>query len=86
MTIQDILKDETVNEIAQKHNKTVAQVLLRFVVQKGIATIPKSVNPVRIRENINIFDFSLDDNDITKLEGLDKGNAVRIFDFKVFKG
>lgn len=73
-------------KIAKKHNKSIAQVLLRFVVQIGVATIPKSVNPGRIRENIDIFDFSLDDSDMKKLKSLDRGSAGRILDFKTFTG
>lgn len=80
------MKDSIVQEIAKKHNKTAAQILLRFIVQNGIVAIPKSVNPERLRQNIDIFDFALDDSDVKKLEGLDRGEDGRLFDFKAFKG
>lgn len=86
VTIPDILKDPIALAIAKKHNKTVAQVLLRFIIQKGITAIPKSVNPDRLRQNIDIFDFVLDDDDVKQLESLDRGENGRIFTFKAFKG
>ena len=73
----DVLHHPTVIEIAQRHNKTPAQVLLRQLIQRGISAIPKSVTPERILENINIFDFELDFDDITSLEGI--GSHVRLF-------
>lgn len=86
MELPDVLSIPEVQEIAKKHNKTTAQVLLRHIVQKGIAAIPKSVNPERIRQNISIFDFTLDEDDILKLDSADKGDAGRFFDFLLFKG
>ncbi|CAG9765207.1 unnamed protein product [Ceutorhynchus assimilis] len=53
------------------------QVLLKFLVQNNIAVIPKSSNPKRIQENINLFDFTLDDEDVKLLTGLDKGEQGR---------
>lgn len=73
-------------EIATKHNKTVAQVLLRHIVQKGVAAIPKSSNPKRLEENLNIFDFCLDEDDVKKLDALDRGSEGRIFDMLHSKG
>lgn len=74
----DLLNDPVVKRIATKHNKTAAQVLLRFMNQKGVAVIPKSVTPSRIRENFDIFSFSLDSDDLRELEKLDKGARGRI--------
>lgn len=87
MQLPSLLQDPVVVDIAKKHNKTAAQVLLRQLIQSGIATIPKSTNPQRVRENFNVFDFSLDDGDIQRLRSLDKGEDGRLFDFsKFFKG
>lgn len=80
------MTNPVVQAIANKHNKTVAQVLLRHIVQKGIAAIPKSTNPKRLRENLDVFDFVLDADDVSKMDGLDKGAAARILDFTVFPG
>ncbi|KAJ8935868.1 hypothetical protein NQ318_019452 [Aromia moschata] len=76
----DLLGHPMVKEIAQKYNKTTAQVLLRHIVQKGI-----SVTPQRIRQNIDIFDFQLSASDLNILNGLDAN--LRILDFEfIFKG
>ncbi|KAK4884359.1 hypothetical protein RN001_000630 [Aquatica leii] len=82
----DILGNTVVTDIAKKYNKTPAQVLLRHCLQKGLVAIPKSVTPKRIHENIDIFDFKLNDQDMEKLNGLDQGPAARILDFSAFKG
>uniref|UniRef100_A0A8C4W5F8 alcohol dehydrogenase (NADP(+)) n=1 Tax=Gopherus evgoodei TaxID=1825980 RepID=A0A8C4W5F8_9SAUR len=65
-----LLENPTVNEIAQKHGKTSAQVLIRFHIQRGIATIPKSITPTRIVENAEVYDFHLTRKEIQMLEGL----------------
>lgn len=78
----DILGNPVVAAIAEKHGKANAQVLLRHLVQKGFAVIPKSTNAERIRQNIDIFDFELDERDMEKLDGLDQGPDARILNFK----
>lgn len=69
----DILGDNAVQRIADKHHKTIAQVVLRWHIQNGLVVIPKSVNPDRIRENIDIFDFKLDDGDMRTIDSMDAG-------------
>jgi 2,5-diketo-D-gluconate reductase A len=64
-----------VDAIARKHSKTRSQIILRWHVQNGLVPIPKSGNPSRMAENIDIFDFRLDDEDQTLLEQLDRGDA-----------
>lgn len=66
-----LLQDLKLNEIAGKHGKTPAQVLLRYQVQRGHVVIPKSVTKSRIEENFNIFDFELNDEDINSINTLD---------------
>ncbi|KAL3286148.1 hypothetical protein HHI36_000660 [Cryptolaemus montrouzieri] len=84
LDLPDILGNPTVKAIAKKHSKTAAQVLLHFYVQKGWLPIPKSVNPERIKQNLDIFDFHLDQQDLHELKSLDAG--IRIIDLAMFKG
>eukprot|EP00914_Ancora_sagittata_P018134 GHVO01035775.1.p1 GENE.GHVO01035775.1~~GHVO01035775.1.p1 ORF type:complete len:285 (-),score=42.06 GHVO01035775.1:10-864(-) len=62
--------NETLKAMATKHKKSVPQVMIRWSVQKGFSTIPKSAKLQRIEENANVFDFSLDDEEMTAIEGL----------------
>jgi len=71
-----LLEHPTLVELAAKHGKSPAQVVLRWHVQLGNVAIPKSVTPSRIAENIDIFDFELDDADLTALAGLDTGTRL----------
>lgn len=82
----DILGHPTVTELAEKYKKMPGQVLLRHLIQQDIIVIPKSGNPNRIKANIDIFDFQLSDEDIMKLDALDRGENGRIFNFLFFKG
>ena len=66
------LEDPVVKELAAKYNKTEGQILLRFLVQRGLVVIPKSVTPERIRSNLDLFDFSFTEEDMQKLFALDK--------------
>ncbi|MEI5134809.1 aldo/keto reductase [Streptomyces libani] len=71
-----LLKDPTIAELAAKHGKTPAQVVLRWHLQLGNVVIPKSVTPSRIAENIDVFDFELDDADLSALAGLESGKRL----------
>ncbi|XP_045460147.1 aldo-keto reductase family 1 member A1-like [Harmonia axyridis] len=75
----DILGDSTLKAIAAKYSKTTAQVLLRFFTQNGIVPIPKSTNPSRIKMNIEIFDFQLNDQEMNEIKALDKGQRLLNF-------
>ncbi|MCX5395535.1 aldo/keto reductase [Streptomyces sp. NBC_00102] len=68
-----VLDDSTVQDIAARLNKTAAQVMLRWHVQQGRSAIPKSTNPSRIAENLDVFDFQLGDDDLARLDALDTG-------------
>ncbi|VDL96785.1 unnamed protein product [Schistocephalus solidus] len=68
-----LLDDPIVGKIAKVHNKSPAQVILRHGLQRNLIVIPKSVTPERIRENINIFDFELTEDEMSSLNSLDKG-------------
>ncbi|XP_017549411.1 aldo-keto reductase family 1 member D1-like isoform X1 [Pygocentrus nattereri] len=67
-----LLEDELLVSIGKKYKKTSAQVALRFNVQRGVVVIPKSFSPKRIKENFEIFDFSLTDDEMKEIEGLNK--------------
>lgn len=64
------LGDATIGEIAKKYNKTPAQIMLRWCIEHGTVPLPKSSNPERMRENMQIFDFELSSEDIAMLDAL----------------
>ena len=71
--IKELLEDETMNKIAKKHKKSVAQIAIKWLVEREIVVIPKSVTPKRIIENFDIFDFSLNDEDMKAIKAINKG-------------
>lgn len=68
----DMFNNPVIKEIGNKYNKTVAQVILRWLIQRNIVIIPKSTHLERIKENFNIFDFSLTEQDMQTINNLDK--------------
>ncbi|MDB1090315.1 aldo/keto reductase [Streptomyces sp. ACA25] len=71
-----LLEDPRLGKLAEKHGRTPAQVVLRWHLQTGNVVIPKSVTPSRIRENIEVFDFELDAEDLQVIAGLDTGTRL----------
>ncbi|WP_345436890.1 aldo/keto reductase [Actinoallomurus vinaceus] len=71
-----LLKDDAVTRLAAEHGRTPAQIVLRWHVQIGNVVIPKSVTPSRIRENIEVFDFELSDDDLAAIARLDRGERT----------
>ena len=67
-----LLKDELLTSLGKKYNKTQAQIVLRFDIQRGLVVIPKSTTPERIKENFQIFDFSLTKEEMKDIEALNK--------------
>ncbi|KAI0790713.1 Aldo/keto reductase [Abortiporus biennis] len=67
------MDDPVIQSIAQKHSRDPAQILIRWSLQKGYVPLPKSANPARIWSNAKVYDFELDQDDMTKLDGLDRG-------------
>ena len=71
--LKGMFTEPVLQKIAQKHGKTPAQVILRWNVQQGVIVIPKSVHKERMKENLNIWDFALDGEDLEQIAALDKG-------------
>jgi methylglyoxal/glyoxal reductase len=71
-----LLDNEVLQEIANKYNKSVAQVILRWDLQNGVVTIPKTTKEHRIIENASIFDFELTEEDMERIDGLNQNHRV----------
>ncbi|MBU3856267.1 aldo/keto reductase [Bacteroides gallinaceum] len=76
-----IFQDETLKAIAAKTGKSVAQVILRWLIQRGIIVLTKSTHTERLRENMDVFDFELDADDMATIAKLDTGRST-IFDHR----
>lgn len=69
------------NAIASRLGKSPAQILLKWIIKRGVAAIPKSTNAARLRQNLSLFDFDLTDDDMETMKKLDKGIRICTFDF-----
>lgn len=76
---QIAIKSPKVQEIADKYKKTPGQIILRYTYQNGVVVIPKSTNKERLRNNIDIFDFSLNDDDISVMNSLNDNTRLITF-------
>lgn len=78
-------EEGVLGQIAKAHGRSIQQITLRWIVQHGIAAIPKSKSPRRMRENLNIFDFNLSDSEMSAIDGLNVEGPVNwdpdLFDF-----
>jgi 2,5-diketo-D-gluconate reductase A len=72
----NLFNNELLKAVSSKHNKSIAQVVLRWLIQREVVVIPKSANLKRIHENFNVFDFELSSEDMTTIQSLDKGNGL----------
>jgi 2,5-diketo-D-gluconate reductase A len=72
----DIFTNPVLTEIGQAHGKSVAQVTLRWLIQRGVVVIPKSSRPERMAENIDVFDFDLTDDEMARIATLETGVSV----------
>lgn len=71
-----LFTNEILTEIGKKYSKSVAQVVLRWLIQRGVVVIPKSVKPERMAENIDVFDFQLSNEDMGKIAELDTKESL----------
>ncbi len=74
-----MLQDPVLVEISQKYGKSVAQVILRWVAQRGIALVPKSVSKKRLAENIDVFDFNMSNEDMNAIFSLNRNFRLNNF-------
>jgi diketogulonate reductase-like aldo/keto reductase len=72
----DLFRNELLSSIGRKYNKTIAQVVLRWLAQRGVVAIPKSIRKERIEENFNIFDFELSQEDMEAIATLDQRSSL----------
>lgn len=79
-----MLEIPEVKAIAQRLDKSPAQILLKWILKRGVSAIPKSTNAERLKQNLNLFDFDLTEDDMNLLKTLDKG--IRICNFAFFQG
>ncbi|MCA4134598.1 aldo/keto reductase [Arthrobacter sp. M4] len=75
---RDLLNAPVLANIARKYGKTPAQVVLRWHIQAGLVAIPKSANPQRMKENIEVYDFELDQQDLSAIDTLDAGRDAGV--------
>lgn len=73
--LSSVLTDPAIVRIATEHHKATAQVILRFLTQQGIMVIPKSINQQHIADNLNVFDFKLNDQEVQTIQNLDQGHS-----------
>lgn len=73
---KDLLGNETIVSLAQRYNKNPGQIILRWIYQEGVISLPKSTNPGRMAGNIDIFDFELTDEEMTSIRALDTGKGT----------
>ncbi|MBY9079318.1 aldo/keto reductase [Paenibacillus sp. HN-1] len=72
----ELFTNPTLQEVGGKYNKSTAQVALRFLIQRGVVVIPKTVNKSRMEQNFNVFDFELTAEDMEKITALDTGESA----------
>lgn len=73
-----IFSNELIIELSKKYNKTIAQIVLKWHIQRGVIPIPKSSNSDRIKENFDVFDFKIFDEDMNLINSLNEGNDVSV--------
>lgn len=73
---KDLLENEIIVSLANKYNKNAGQIILRWIYQEGVISLPKSTNPTRMQGNIDIFDFELTEEEMKSIQDLDTGKPT----------
>ncbi|MCH5213845.1 MAG: aldo/keto reductase [Muribaculaceae bacterium] len=81
----EIIENETILPIARKYGKTIPQIILRWLIQQNIAIIPKTWNPKHLKENIEILDFSLSEEDMKVIDSLDRNKFLNYNPYPLLK-
>ena len=72
---EQLFKEPVIAALAEKYQRDAGQIILRFELQEGIIVLPKSVKPARMQSNLNVFDFSLAEEEMNRMRALDKGKG-----------
>ncbi|MFJ5038746.1 MULTISPECIES: aldo/keto reductase [Streptomyces] len=75
---KNVMRDPAIAAIAETHGKSPAQVMLRWGIQQGRSVIPKSTNPGRLAQNLDVFDFTLTDDEMSRIDALDTGKRTGV--------
>ncbi|WP_303181943.1 aldo/keto reductase [uncultured Butyricimonas sp.] len=86
MPRNEILENVVIQPIAEKYKKSVAQVILRWLIQQKIIVIPKTWNDIHLKENISLFDFALTDEEMIIIDSLDQGKFLNYNPYNAFRG
>lgn len=70
------MNNEVLKAIAEKHNKTVHQIILRWLIQRGIVVIPKTIHEERLIQNFDVFNFKLSDEEMQNIKNIDKNTSL----------
>jgi diketogulonate reductase-like aldo/keto reductase len=74
--INELLENKTLEKVAKKHHKSIPQIAIRWLIERDIVVIPKSINPSRIKQNFDVFDFSLDEEDMKEIRTVNTGKKI----------
>ncbi|MFC6723773.1 aldo/keto reductase [Halobium palmae] len=75
-----VFDDETIRSVAEKHDRSVAQVVLRWEIQHGVVPVPRSSTPAHVRANLDVFDWELDETDMQRIDAIDRRERTYAID------
>lgn len=83
---KELTENETIRPIAEKYGKTIPQIIFKWLLQQDIIIIPKTWNPKYLKQNISLYDFTLDDTEMALIDSLDKGHFLNYNPYNAFRG